>query len=70
MADQPHGYRSLTRKELEELAGAPMSERAAASLLNAGIAVPINAAVAANVLSENSAAFADAAEDGAIEQST
>ena len=44
-------------------------ERAAMSLVNANIAAPINAAVAANVLSDNSAAIANAAQTvGTIKQ--
>jgi hypothetical protein len=55
MADD---YRKLSREELEELAGEALPERAAMSLINANIAAPINAAVAANVLSDNSVAYA------------
>ena len=39
------------------------------SLVNANIAVPVNAAVAANVLSDGSTAIADATQDAAIDQS-
>jgi len=63
-------YRSLTREELEELAGEQLPERAAMSLINANIAVPVNAAIAANVLSDNATAYADAAQDAAIGQGT
>jgi hypothetical protein len=38
------------------------------SLINANIAIPINAAIAANVLSDNAVAYADAAQDAAIDQ--
>jgi hypothetical protein len=55
-------YRKLTRDELNELAGEELPERAAMSLVNANIALPINAAVAANVLSDNSVAYADATQ--------
>jgi hypothetical protein len=61
-------YRKLTRDELDELAGEALPERAAMSLINANIAIPINAAIAANVLSDNAVAYADAAQDAAIEQ--
>jgi hypothetical protein len=57
MADE---YRTLTRDELNELAGEELPERAAMSLISANLAAPINAAVAANVLSDNSTAFANA----------
>jgi cholesterol oxidase len=39
------------------------------SLVNANVAIPINAAVAANVLSDNAVAAADAAQQAAIDQS-
>jgi hypothetical protein len=53
-------YRTLTREELNELAGEELPERAAMSLISANLAAPINAAVAANVLSDNSVAYANA----------
>ncbi len=68
MADNQE-YRKLTREELEELAGEPLPERAAMSLVNANLAIPINAAVAANVLSDDAIAYADATQDAAIDQS-
>ena len=66
MADD---YRKLTREELDELAGEPLPERAAMSLINANLAAPVNAAVAANVLSDNSVAYANATQDVDIDQS-
>jgi hypothetical protein len=39
------------------------------SLINANIAVPVNAAVAANVLSDGSIAYADATQATPIDQS-
>lgn len=62
-------YRKLSREELEELAGEPLPERAAMSLVNANLAIPINAAVAANVLSDGAVAYADAAQTTPIDQS-
>jgi hypothetical protein len=67
MADE---YRTLTREELDEMAGEPLPDRAAMALINANIAAPINAAIAANVLSDNSIAYANAEQDVTIEQST
>jgi hypothetical protein len=61
-------YRSLTREELNELAGEELPERAAMSLVNANLAVPVNAAVAANVLSDGSVAYANAVQDTPINQ--
>ena len=64
------GYRPLTRDELEKVAGEALPERAAMSLVNANVAIPINLALAANILSDNAAAVADAAQQAAIDQST
>jgi 2-polyprenyl-6-methoxyphenol hydroxylase-like FAD-dependent oxidoreductase len=65
MADE---HRKVTREELDELAGEPLPERAAMSLINANIAIPVNAAIAANVLSDGSVAYADAAQTTPITQ--
>ncbi len=62
-------YRKLTREELDALAGEALPERAAMSLINANIAAPVNAAVAANVLSDNSVAYANAEQDVDVTQS-
>ena len=62
-------YRKLTPEELAQLGGEELPERAAMSLVNANIAIPINAAVAANVLSDNAIAYADAAQQTPIDQS-
>jgi hypothetical protein len=62
-------YRKLTREELDELSGEPLPERAAMSLINANVAAPINAAVALNVASDNSIAYANATQDVDIDQS-
>jgi hypothetical protein len=69
MGNEPMEYRKLTREELDELAGEPLPERAAMSLINANLAAPVNAAVAANVLSDNSLAYANAEQDVDITQS-
>lgn len=62
-------YRTLSREEIDDLAGETLPERAAMSLVNANIAIPINAAVAANVLSDGAVAYANAAQDTPIDQS-
>ena len=62
-------YKPLTREELNEIAGEELPERAAMSLINANLAAPVNAAVAANVLSDNSIAYANATQDVTIDQS-
>lgn len=68
MADQE--YRKLSREELDKLAGEPLPERAAMSLINANIAAPINAALALNVLSDGSTAYASATQIADITQTT
>jgi hypothetical protein len=65
----PSEYRPLTREELDAMAGEPLPERAAMSLINANVAAPINAAVALNVASDNSVAYASATQTGDITQS-
>jgi hypothetical protein len=62
-------YRSITREELDQLAGETLPEKAAMSLVNANIAIPVNLALAANVLSDNAAAVAHAAQTTPIDQS-
>ena len=62
-------YKELTHEELNALAGEELPERAAMSLINANVAAPINAAVAANVLSDGAIAYADAAQTTPIDQS-
>jgi len=63
-------YRRVTKEELDSLAGEALPERAAMSLINANIAIPVNAAVAANVLSDGAIAYADAEQDTPIDQSS
>ena len=69
MPENPSEYRALTREELNEMAGEELPERAAMSLVNANVAIPINAAVAANVLSDGAIAYADATQATPIDQS-
>ena len=59
----------LTDEELEAETGEELPDREAMSLINANVAAPINAAVAANVLSDNSIAYANAEQDLDIDQS-
>jgi hypothetical protein len=63
-------YRPLSREELNELAGEALPERAAMSLINANVAAPINAALALNVASDGSLAYANAVQSADIDQST
>jgi hypothetical protein len=69
LAEEIQEYRTLTREQLNELAGEELPERAAMSLINANVAAPINLALAANVLSDNSIAYANAEQNVDIDQS-
>jgi hypothetical protein len=60
----------ITDEEIEQESGEELPDREAMSLINANVAAPINAAVAANVLSDNSIAYANAEQDVDITQST
>jgi hypothetical protein len=68
MADD-QTYEKLTREQLNQLAGEELPERAAMSLINANVAAPINAALALNVASDNSIAYANATQTADITQS-
>jgi hypothetical protein len=61
-------YKQLTREELNKLAGEELPERAAMSLVNANLAIPVNLGLAANVLSDGSIAYADATQQTPIDQ--
>ena len=60
---------SLTREELDAQTGEELPDREAMSLVNANLAAPINAAVALNVASDDSVAYANAEQTGDITQS-
>jgi len=68
MTDDP--TRELTPEELEQEEAAELPDREAMSLINANLAAPVNAAVAANVLSDDSIAYANAEQNVTIDQST
>jgi hypothetical protein len=63
-------YRRLSREELEEIAGEELPERAAIALIDASVAIPVNAPISANVLSDGSIADDDAPQDAPIGQIT
>ena len=65
MAEETQG---LSSEELAKQGSEEVGEREEMSLVNANIAVPVNAAVAANVLSDGSIAYADAVQDADIDQ--
>jgi hypothetical protein len=61
--------REIAEAEVEAQEGAAMPAREAMSLVNANIAAPINAALALNVLSDGSLAYATATQYAPIDQS-
>ncbi len=65
--DAPEG---LTAEELEAQSPEELPDREAMSLINANLAAPVNAAIALNVLSDDSIAIANAEQTGTIDQST
>jgi len=71
MADQKNSQNdSLSAEELESQDINELPDREAMSLINANLAAPVNAAVALNVLSDNSVAYANAEQTVDIDQST
>jgi len=60
----------LSQKELQNEVGEQLPGREAMSLINANLAIPINAALALNVLSDGAFAGANAEQMGDIAQST
>lgn len=60
----------LTPAELEAETVEELPDREAMSLINANLAAPVNAAIAANILSDNSVAYASAEQNVDITQST
>jgi hypothetical protein len=59
----------LTDDEIAQETGEELPDREAMSLLNLNVAAPVNAAVAANVLSDSSVAYANAEQTATITQS-
>ena len=60
---------ALSREEMESQVGEQLPDREQMSLINANVAAPINLALAANVLSDNSVAVANAEHYTPITQS-
>jgi hypothetical protein len=58
----------LSKEELEGQKPEQLPDREQMSLVNANLALPINAAIAANVLSDGSVAYADATQQTPIDQ--
>ena len=62
--------RELSVEEVEGQEVGELPDREAMSLIDANVAVPVNAAVAANVLSDGAVAYADADQKSWIDQSS
>ena len=65
---EPKVQTELTAEELEAQQAAELPDREAMSLVNANVAAPVNAALALNVLSDNSVAYANAEQTADIDQ--
>jgi hypothetical protein len=61
---------AMSSEELDQQQASDLPERDNMSLINLNAAVPVNAAIAANVLSDGSTAEAAALQDTPINQST
>jgi hypothetical protein len=59
----------LSATELDAASGEQLPDREQMSLVNANLAAPVNAAVALNVLSDDSTAVATASQSADIDQS-
>jgi len=71
MADEINiEVRALSAEEIEQESAAELPDREEMSLINLNAAIPINAGIAANVLSDNATSIAQAAQTGSIDQST
>jgi hypothetical protein len=72
MADQDRNNQDqgLSDADLQAQDVNELPDREAMSLLDLNVAAPVNAAVAANVLSDGSLAYANAVQDVDIDQST
>lgn len=67
MTDEP--TQGLSADELQQQGSEQLQDREEMSLINTNLAAPVNAAVAANVLSDGSVAYANAEQDVDIDQS-
>ena len=69
MKEENKKTEGLSQEELEKQGAEEVGEREEMSLINANLAAPVNAAVAANVLSDGSVAYANAEQNVDIDQS-
>ncbi len=69
MTEEIQKKEELSKEELEGQTGEELADREAMSLVDLNLAAPVNAAVAANVLSDDSVAYANAEQTADIDQS-
>ncbi len=67
--EKKEGAEGLSPEELEAQSGEQLPDREEMSLIDANVAAPVNAAIAANILSDGSVAYANAEQDVDITQS-
>jgi hypothetical protein len=60
--------RTLSAEDIDSQEAAELPDREEMSLVNANVAIPVNAAVAANVLCDGSTATANAVQNAPITQ--
>jgi hypothetical protein len=60
--------RDLTPEELDAQSAEELPDREEMSLANLNLAVPVNAGIAANVLSDNATSYANAAQNDQLPQ--
>lgn len=68
MSEEIRKTDGLSKEELEVQTGEALPDREEMSLVNLNLAAPVNAAVAANVLSDGSIAYANAEQTADITQ--
>ena len=69
MTEESKKPEGLSSDELEKQGTEEVGDREEMSLINANLAAPVNAAVAANILSDGSVAYANAEQNVDIDQS-
>ena len=69
MTEESKKPEGLNSEELEKQGTEEVGDREEMALINANLAAPVNAAVAANILSDGSVAYANAEQNVDIDQS-
>ena len=69
MSKELEDTQGLSAEEIQAQGTEEVGEREEMSLINANVAAPVNAALALNVLSDDSLAYANAEQNATIDQS-